>query len=95
MHTASENDARVNYCKTLRIDERNTIPFILTKGLDKKKIPLQVFNSYNAVEIRWSFDGENITVDSEGYYHITKSGTLRAELLYEDGSIDVINKEIR
>ena len=95
VHTSSENYSRVNYFKTLRIDERNTIPFILTKGLEKKKIPLQVFNSYDAVEIRWSFDGESITVDSEGYYHITKSGTLRAELLYEDGSIDVINKEIR
>lgn len=95
VHTSTEDYSSVSYFKTLRIDERNTIPFILTAGLESGKIPLQVFNSYDALEIRWTFDGESISVDSEGYFKIPRSGVLRAELLYEDGSIDVITKEIR
>lgn len=95
VHCKNEDYSQISYFKTHRIDERNTIPFILTEGLEKKRIPLQVFNSYDALEIRWSFNGESISVDSEGFFTIPGSGVLRAELLYEDGSIDVINKEIR
>ena len=42
----------------------------------------------------WSFDGQSISPDEKGKFTVERDGILRAELLYEDGSIDVICKEI-
>nr|MCR5760340.1 hypothetical protein [Bacteroidales bacterium] len=58
------------------------------------RIPLQVFNSSGAQSIRWFFDKQNISAGRDGLYTLEKSGTLRAEVYWEDGSHDVFIKEI-
>ncbi len=80
--------------KTLVVDERNTIPFIYMPSNHKNTFPLQVFNSQKAEKIIWTFDGRVITPDENGYFTATRNGTLRAELIFEDGSSDIICKEI-
>ena len=82
---------------------RGTFPFIYLKGAQRNsdgsfapgaRIPLQVFNADKAQEIKWYFNGEGIATGPDGYYTIPGSGTLRAEILLEDGSRDYIIKEI-
>jgi len=58
------------------------------------KIPLRVFNATDVAEVRWFFNGEEIKAGSDGYYTINKSGTLRAEILYSNGSYEFITKEV-
>ena len=45
--------------------------------------------------MRWSLNGKPISVSSDGYYYIKEEGTLKAEVSYEDGSKDIIVKEIK
>lgn len=58
------------------------------------KIPLRVFNAGNAAEIIWTFDGMPARGLESGYFRIEESGTLKAEILWEDGGRTVIEKEI-
>lgn len=58
------------------------------------KIPLHVYNAPYAVETRWFFNGRSIAAGNDGLFKITSSGTLRAEVYYLDGGIDIITKEI-
>ena len=78
-------------------------PFIYLKGADRDedgcfkkgcRIPLQVFNAAGASEIRWFLGSVPISAGDDGLYTITAPGTLRAEILWEDGSSDIIIKEI-
>lgn len=80
--------------KTLPIDQRNTIPFIMVDKDSPTRFPLQVYNSHIAKEVRWTFNGVEIKVDDNGYFTATHNGILRAELIYEDGSSDIICKEV-
>jgi hypothetical protein len=43
----------------------------------------------------WTFNGKKVTVDGSGYYYVKEDGTLKAEVMWEDGSTDVIVKEIK
>ena len=101
--TSDESYSFTSHFTTLVIDERNTIPFIYMRGAKKNEgglfirgssFTLHVFNSYKAVKVTWSFDGQSISPDEKGKFTVERDGILRAELLYEDGSIDVICKEI-
>ena len=58
------------------------------------RIPLQVFNSTGAQSIRWFFDKQNITAGRDGLFTLDRSGTLRAEVYWEDGSHDIFIKEV-
>lgn len=58
------------------------------------KIPLRLFNAKDAKKIRWTFNGNPVTVGTDCYYTITKKGTLRAYITWEDGSEEVVMKEI-
>ena len=78
-------------------------PFIYLKNAQRNadgsfpkgsRIPLQVFNSSGAQSIRWFFDKQNISAGRDGLYTLESSGTLRAEVYWEDGSHDVFIKEI-
>lgn len=78
-------------------------PFIYLAGADRdeegrfrknSKIPLHVYNAPYAAETRWTLDGRSISVGKDGLYPITSGGTLRAEVYYLDGGIDIITKEI-
>lgn len=79
-----------------------TFPFIKL-GLDNRnpdgsfiagsRIPLIVDNSRGR-DVVWTFDGETVTIGPDGYYTLTKSGILRAEVIGEDGDNEIIIKEI-
>ena len=58
------------------------------------KFPLRVYGASGAEEITWEFNGRQITHDGDGYYRTDKSGTLKATIYWEDGSIDKVMKQI-
>ena len=58
-------------------------------------LPLKVFNASEAKEIRWKFNGTTITPGKDLYYKVLSSGRLEAYVYWEDGSVDVIMKDIR
>ena len=54
-----------------------------------------MYNAGGAEEIEWTFDGIPVKVDPDGYYKLEKSGTLKAVVHWEDGSRDIVVKEIK
>ena len=58
------------------------------------KLPLKLFNALEAKKIRWTFNGSPVTVGPDCYYTVTRKGTLRAYVTWEDGSEEVVMKEI-
>lgn len=58
------------------------------------KFPLRVYGASGAEEITWEFNGREITHDGDGYFRTDKSGTLKATIYWEDGSIDKVMKQI-
>ena len=72
-------------------------PYIyVTSGYVEKSegILLHVVNAVNASEIRWSYNGKDFTPDKDYRFHPQTSGTLKAEVLWEDGNRDIIIKEL-
>ncbi len=59
------------------------------------KLPLRAYNAGGAEEVRWTFNGKDITVEADGYYRVKESGTLTAHVIWDDGSEDIIMKEIK
>lgn len=57
-------------------------------------IPLRVCNAPDAIEVVWKLDDKIIRCGVDGYYEITRPGLLKAEVLHEDGSTDVIIKKL-
>lgn len=58
------------------------------------RMPLRVFNARNAAHVDWVFSSNVLTTDGSGYYTVQGSGTIKAVVYYEDGSTDVITKQI-
>ena len=58
------------------------------------KIALRTYNTADAAEIRWTFNGEDIVPEGDCYYTVQKSGTLKAYVTWKDGSEDIIEKKI-
>ena len=58
------------------------------------KIALRVYNAAEAKEIRWTLNDSDITPEGDGYYRVQESGTLKAYVTWEDGSMDIIEKKI-
>ncbi|MBO6063400.1 MAG: M6 family metalloprotease domain-containing protein [Bacteroidales bacterium] len=56
-------------------------------------IALRVYNAADAVRINWYFDGKPIAPGADGYYHLSRSGVLKAVVTYP-GSTDIITKKI-
>lgn len=103
VHTASAAYSIKGSISTMRADQRNSTPFIFfTSAVRNKngtfikdsKCPLYVYNSSEAEEVEWYFNGERAATDENGFFTIDKEGELRAILHYSDGSSDVIIKEI-
>ena len=63
----------------------------IVKGTE---IPLLLSNSSKAASITWTFNGKPAESDGCGYFTVTESGTLKAQMICEDGSETVIIKEI-
>lgn len=59
------------------------------------RIPLRVCNCPDAAEVRWTLDGQEIGVGSDGYYTMDRSGVLKAEVFYTDGTRDVLIKNLK
>ena len=57
-------------------------------------IPLRVYNATDASGVTWYFDGKKIEHGSDGYYHLSRSGELKAVVSYPSGSSDIITKKI-
>ena len=77
-------------------------PYIYLKNIDRGSggsvspgapLCLRVYNAPDADGVRWYFDGQAISPGPDGYWHIARSGVLKAVVYYPD-SIDVITKEI-
>lgn len=58
-------------------------------------IPLRVTGATEGVSVTWKFNGTKIQRGTDGFYHITENGTLRAEVISKDGRTTIIEKEIR
>lgn len=78
-------------------------PFIYMGGVTKNKdntlpagtkLPLRVYNASDAAEIRWEFNGAAVKVGGDGYFTVSTSGSLKAHVIWEDGTEEVMMKEI-
>ncbi|MBR4756403.1 MAG: hypothetical protein IK076_05625, partial [Bacteroidales bacterium] len=56
-------------------------------------LPLRVFNAIGE-KVSWTYDGTAVRTDGSGYYHPSKSGTLKAVVSRSDGSTEILVKEI-
>ena len=63
------------------------------KFLPGAGLPLRVANAVGE-KVGWTYDGAAIQTDGSGYFHPSKSGTLKATVYHSDGSKDIISKEI-
>ena len=70
-----------------RANEDGTFP----KG---SRIALMAYNTDDAEEVIWTFNGKGITAENDGYFTLEKSGVLRAHVYWEDGNEDIIEKRI-
>ena len=77
-------------------------PYIYLKNIDRGNggsiasgapLCLRVYNAPDADSVRWFFDGQPISPGADGYWHVTRSGVLKAVIYYPE-STDVITKEI-
>ena len=75
------------YLKNVQRNPDGTFP----KG---SRLPLRVYNAVGAEKVTWTFDGIKITPDKSGFYTLGRSGKLKAVVSWEDGSQDVIIKQI-
>lgn len=57
-------------------------------------LPLHVVNAGKAEEIIWYFDGQPITPDKDFHFRPESDGVLKAEVMWQDGSKDIIIKEL-
>jgi hypothetical protein len=78
-------------------------PFIYLKNIERgtggsfapdTPIPLRVYNTPDADGVTWYFDGRLIGPGADGYYHLTRSGELKAVVSYPSGSTDILTKTI-
>ena len=59
------------------------------------RIPLRMYNAVGAEKIEWTFGGSPVMIGPDGYYRLEKSGTLKAVVHWEDGSRDIVVKEVK
>ena len=58
------------------------------------RIPLRAYNAAGAASVHWTFDGKGISAGPDGYYEIVSEGVLKAHITWDDGSTDVLMKEM-
>ena len=56
--------------------------------------PMRIYNARNVGHVEWFFNDKYIEPSSDGYWHFHSSGTLKAKIFYEDGSHEIITKNI-
>ena len=71
------------------------VPFRSDRSACKgSKIPLRVYNATDAEGVDWYFNGSPISTGPDGHYTLDTSGVLKAVVRYEDGSKDIIVKNL-
>ena len=89
---------------TTKTDKKpDSFPYIYLKDVEGRgsagsfasgaPISLRLYNATDADGVTWYFDGKLITPGADGYYHLTRSGELKAVISYP-GSTDIITKKI-
>lgn len=87
---------------TTKSDKKADYPYIYLKDVDRGSdgsfapnapLSLRVYNAPDADGVTWYFDGKVITPGADGYYHVSRSGELKAVISYP-GSTDIITKKI-
>lgn len=58
------------------------------------RLPLRLYNAAEAEDIVWTFDGDGIAPGPGGYYILEKSGVLKAETVFPDGTEYIVTKYI-
>ena len=58
------------------------------------RIPMRLYNASEAVQVDWYMDDQPIMHEGDWYYTLNESGTLKAEVRWEDGSVDIITKKV-
>ena len=88
---------------TTKTYREGALPFIYFNGVERDeqgrflsggKIPLRVYNLPGAAEVVWSYDGRSISPAADGYFTLTRSGILKAEITLKDGTKEIIVKKI-
>ena len=89
---------------TTKSDKKaDSYPYIYLKGIERGSggtfapdtpIPLRVYNAPDADGVSWYFNGSPISPWKDGYYHLTRSGELKAVISYPSGSTETIIKKI-
>ena len=78
-------------------------PFISLNGVSKNsdgsfpagtRIPLRLYNAADAETVQWYMDDRPISHEGDWYYTINENGILKAVVIWNDGSMDIITKEI-
>ena len=78
-------------------------PYIYMNGVERNSdgtipygspLPLRASNASNAAEIHWTYNGRPIEVEGDKYYKVKENGTLKARIIWKDGTEDTIIKEI-
>lgn len=59
------------------------------------EIPMHINNAQGTDGVDWYLGSSAISPAGNGYYPLTKSGTLKAVVTYKDGTKDIIIKEIK
>lgn len=59
------------------------------------RIPLRLYNTAGAEGIKWTFNGREIVPEPDGRFTVTSGGTLKAYIMWKDGSTDIIEKKIQ
>ena len=57
-------------------------------------LPLRVCNAPSAEGVTWYYSNRQILVGNDGFFTVSASGTLRAEVHWKDGSKDIIERKI-
>lgn len=101
----SPNEAySTNVLATTKLYRKGTHPYIYLKDvirgkdgsfIEGSKLPLRIYNAENIAYVDWYLDGNSISLDSNGYYQVSRPGILRAVIIYRDGTSEQIIKEIR
>ena len=83
--------------------QKGVRPFIYLNSLSRRddgsfhlgdRIPMRVYNLSGVIEVVWYFNGVRMRPESDGYWHLTQSGTLKAEIWYTDGSMEIITRKM-
>ena len=97
-------ESKASACNfTTKSPRDQSYPFIYLYYVEKNddgsfqagsKFPLRLYNAYNAEEIIWYMDGEQISTDGSGFYIPRSSGEMKAEIRYKDGSTSIVTRTI-